>query len=69
MREVEKKKAVSVRALSPDALPLMMAPRSDGLIFVAASPFGEVAERLNVPDSKSGVRVSVPGVRIPPSPP
>jgi signal peptidase I len=32
-------------------------------------PFGEVAEWSNVPDSKSGVRVSVPWVRIPPSPP
>src|SRR3546814_7640556 len=30
---------------------------------------GEVAEWLNVPDSKSGVRENVPGVRIPPSPP
>ena len=30
---------------------------------------GEVAEWLNVPDSKSGVRANVPGVRIPPSPP
>ena len=30
---------------------------------------GEVAEWSNVPDSKSGVRVSVPWVRIPPSPP
>ena len=32
-------------------------------------PCGEMAERLNVPDSKSGVRVSAPGVRIPLSPP
>src|SRR5690606_4434632 len=32
-------------------------------------PTGEVAEWSNVPDSKSGVRVSVPWVRIPPSPP
>src|SRR5690606_7422874 len=32
-------------------------------------PTGEVAEWLNVPDSKSGVRASVPWVRIPPSPP
>ena len=30
---------------------------------------GEVAEWLNVPDSKSGVRSHVPRVRIPPSPP
>jgi hypothetical protein len=30
---------------------------------------GEVAERLNVPDSKSGVGASLPRVRIPPSPP
>src|ERR1700754_165483 len=30
---------------------------------------GEVAEWSNVPDSKSGVRLSVPWVRIPPSPP
>src|SRR3546814_1087465 len=27
------------------------------------------SEWLNVPDSKSGVRENVPGVRIPPSPP
>ena len=32
-------------------------------------PNGEVAEWSNVPDSKSGVRVSAPWVRIPPSPP
>ncbi len=30
---------------------------------------GEVAEWSNVPDSKSGVGVSLPRVRIPPSPP
>ncbi len=30
---------------------------------------GEVAEWSNVPDSKSGVRESVPWVQIPPSPP
>ena len=30
---------------------------------------GEVAEWSNVPDSKSGVPGTVPGVRIPPSPP
>jgi hypothetical protein len=30
---------------------------------------GEVAEWLNVPDSKSGIRASVSRVRIPPSPP
>ena len=30
---------------------------------------GRVAEWLNVPDSKSGVRVTVPWVRIPPLPP
>jgi hypothetical protein len=29
---------------------------------------GEVSERFNVPDSKSGVLLKVPGVRIPPSP-
>ena len=31
--------------------------------------YGEVAERLNVPDSKSGVGASPPWVQIPPSPP
>ena len=36
------------------------------LIFAAD---GEVAEWPNVPDSKSGVGVSLPRVRIPPSPP
>jgi hypothetical protein len=30
---------------------------------------GEVTEWLNVPVSKTGVRASVPWVRIPPSPP
>lgn len=35
----------------------------------ALSKTGEVAEWLNVPDSKSGVRANVSGVRIPPSPP
>ena len=30
---------------------------------------GQVAEWSNVPDSKSGVRASVPWVRIPPCPP
>jgi hypothetical protein len=30
---------------------------------------GEVAERLNAPHSKCGIRVTVSGVRIPPSPP
>jgi hypothetical protein len=34
-----------------------------------ATSNGEVAEWSNVPDSKSGVRVTVPWVRIPPSPP
>jgi hypothetical protein len=33
------------------------------------APDGEVAEWPNVPDSKSGVGVSLPRVRIPPSPP
>ena len=30
---------------------------------------GEVAERLKAPHSKCGIRVTVSGVRIPPSPP
>ena len=36
---------------------------------IASYGNGEVAEWSNVPDSKSGVRVTVPWVRIPPSPP
>ena len=36
---------------------------------LAAAGTGEVAEWLNVPDSKSGIRASVSWVRIPPSPP
>ena len=32
-------------------------------------PYGEVAERLNAPHSKCGIRATVSGVRIPPSPP
>ena len=34
----------------------------------ARKPSGEVTERPNVPVSKTGVPVTVPGVRIPPSP-
>src|SRR5215207_6211521 len=34
-----------------------------------APPAGEVAERLNAPHSKCGIRATVSGVRIPPSPP
>src|SRR4051794_2804520 len=34
-----------------------------------AAPDGEVAEWLNAPHSKCGIRASVSGVRIPPSPP
>jgi hypothetical protein len=51
------------------------APREVDLLIVVAgwkvysAGIGEVAERLNVPDSKSGVGVSLPRVRIPPSPP
>lgn len=30
---------------------------------------GEVAERLNAPDLKSGIEVTLSGVQIPPSPP
>src|ERR1700741_2756580 len=33
------------------------------------SPRGEVAEWLNAPHSKCGIRATVSGVRIPPSPP
>src|SRR5215831_15584217 len=33
------------------------------------SPDGEVAEWLNAPHSKCGIRATVSGVRIPPSPP
>src|ERR1700738_4056839 len=33
------------------------------------APDGEVAEWLNAPHSKCGIRASVSGVRIPPSPP
>src|SRR5215213_6764642 len=35
----------------------------------AAQWFGEVAERLKAPHSKCGIRATVSGVRIPPSPP
>src|SRR5207247_7734060 len=34
-----------------------------------ARPRGEVAERSNAPHSKCGIRATVSGVRIPPSPP
>ena len=35
----------------------------------AFGTFGEVAERLNAPDLKSGIEVTLSGVQIPPSPP
>ena len=38
-------------------------------VVVSLHIVGEVTERLNVPDSKSGVPEMVPGVQIPPSPP
>ena len=46
---------------------------SRGLAFLAIvrsilTPLGEVAERLNAPDSKSGMAFGSSGVRIPPSP-
>src|SRR6266849_10003346 len=34
-----------------------------------SQPYGEVAEWLNAPHSKCGIRATVSGVRIPPSPP
>src|ERR1035441_290571 len=37
--------------------------------FQAVFGSGEVAERLNAPHSKCGIRATVSGVRIPPSPP
>ncbi len=40
-----------------------------GNISPARSRCGRVAEWLKAPDSKSGVRVTVPWVRIPPLPP
>jgi hypothetical protein len=58
------------------------APRNDGFARLVACRIptswlntrarratGEVAERLNAPHSKCGIRVTVSGVRIPPSPP
>ena len=56
------------RCLSTRATDRMLRPlaaQSAAMITVS----GEVAEWSNVPDSKSGVRVSAPWVRIPPSPP
>src|SRR3954468_15718582 len=44
----------------------MVFPRRLGL---RARASGEVAERLNAPHSKCGIRATVSGVRIPPSPP
>ena len=43
------------------------APRRQ--ITLASARQGEVAERLKAPHSKCGIRVTVSGVRIPPSPP
>src|SRR5262249_12521137 len=37
--------------------------------FELFAPHGEVAEWLNAPHSKCGIRATVSGVRIPPSPP
>ena len=49
---------VSIASLPFSIFPLFSSTRSDG----------RVAEWSNVPDSKSGVRVTVPWVRIPPLP-
>jgi hypothetical protein len=42
---------------------------SSFFILSLSGSFGEMSERFNVPDSKSGVLSKVPGVRIPLSPP
>ena len=39
------------------------------MIEVVATEYGEMAERLNAPDSKSGIPSRVSGVQIPLSPP
>ena len=53
----------------PGLAPALRHRRSEHDCADHTHPTGEVAEWSNVPDSKSGVRVSVPWVRIPPSPP
>jgi hypothetical protein len=41
----------------------------DGYVEAVAEEYGEMAERLNAPDSKSGIPSRVSGVQIPLSPP
>src|SRR5687767_13408357 len=48
--------------------PLTICDRLENAVKVLA-PSGRVAEWLKAPDSKSGVRVTVPWVQIPPLPP
>jgi hypothetical protein len=65
MEELTKK--ITFAARSPVGLPgrkKSLAVRPDSLSYAS----GEVAERLNVAVSKTVVRETVPGVRIPPSP-
>ena len=59
-----RKQAEGVSILVP-LIPACYAPR----LPVAKPARGEVAERLKAPHSKCGIRATVSGVRIPPSPP
>src|SRR5690606_3583610 len=54
-----------IRPCAARVLSLSRAPRYQ----VPSMPRGEVAEWLNAPHSKCGIRATVSGVRIPPSPP
>ena len=54
--------------LFPPPRSTMTAPAPRGSQ-IPACPHGEVAEWLNAPHSKCGIRATVSGVRIPPSPP
>ena len=42
--------------------------RLEPTLFFAITKYGRVAERFNVPDSKSGVGATLPWVQIPPRP-
>jgi hypothetical protein len=50
-------------------MPALPISAERGTKIVLSTHFGEVAERLNAPDLKSGIEVTLSGVQIPPSPP
>ena len=58
-------------ALDPTRRRMLLGPSilARGSLAARRRPFGEVAEWLKAPHSKCGIRATVSGVRISPSPP